>query len=279
MRVGMAHHWPRLGRGCHPRRTDGTVIKPAEDRADRTRHGNDRDPPAKNEGKPLDDDTTAGAGRDGASVGGAGDVRLRWTSSPPPCRTDRVDVVRAWPLDFPDDIAVQRRAPYEARADSVMYRRVLAGGPTQGWDVHLFDAKDIESQAASILGDRADEVLHGPPGDARAALAEDHRMTPRGDDSWPAASAEVLRQRDQTADDRNQFLRHPPLRRPSGTGRGAARAAPGCLVPPAPRWRPGPWVRGHPRQVRDQGCRHHEMLRNEVEEPAGGGVGANTSAQ
>ena len=34
--------------------------------------------------------------------------------------------LRAWPLNFPDDIAVQRRAPYEARADSVMYRQVLA---------------------------------------------------------------------------------------------------------------------------------------------------------
>ncbi len=31
--------------------------------------------------------------------------------------------LRAWPLDFPDDIAVQRRAPYEARADAIMYRQ------------------------------------------------------------------------------------------------------------------------------------------------------------
>src|ERR1700732_3305977 len=30
--------------------------------------------------------------------------------------------LRAWPLDFPDDIAVQRRAPYESHADSIMYR-------------------------------------------------------------------------------------------------------------------------------------------------------------
>ena len=34
--------------------------------------------------------------------------------------------VRAWPDEFPDDIAVQRRAPYESRADSVMYCQVLA---------------------------------------------------------------------------------------------------------------------------------------------------------
>ena len=29
--------------------------------------------------------------------------------------------LRFWPPDFPDDIAVQRRAPYEARADAIMY--------------------------------------------------------------------------------------------------------------------------------------------------------------
>ena len=34
--------------------------------------------------------------------------------------------LRAWPLDFPDDIAVQRRSPYEARADAIMYRQVLS---------------------------------------------------------------------------------------------------------------------------------------------------------
>ena len=34
--------------------------------------------------------------------------------------------VRAWPDGFPEDIAVQRRPPYESRADSVMYCQVLA---------------------------------------------------------------------------------------------------------------------------------------------------------
>lgn len=34
--------------------------------------------------------------------------------------------LRAWPLDFPDDIAAQRRPPYSSRADSVMYCQVLA---------------------------------------------------------------------------------------------------------------------------------------------------------
>ena len=34
--------------------------------------------------------------------------------------------IRALPEDFLDDIAALRRAPYEARADAVMYRQVLA---------------------------------------------------------------------------------------------------------------------------------------------------------
>ena len=29
--------------------------------------------------------------------------------------------VRSWPDDFPEAVAVERRAPYESRADSVMY--------------------------------------------------------------------------------------------------------------------------------------------------------------
>lgn len=55
---------------------------------------------------------------------------------------------RAWPLDFPDDIARQRRAPYEARADSVMYRRILDDvARARGWSVHVHDAGDGETRA------------------------------------------------------------------------------------------------------------------------------------
>src|SRR4051812_6564483 len=42
--------------------------------------------------------------------------------------------LRAWPLDFPQDVATQRRVPYEARADSVMYREVLdEAARARGW--------------------------------------------------------------------------------------------------------------------------------------------------
>jgi hypothetical protein len=85
--------------------------------------------------------------------------------------------LRSWPLDFPDDIAVQRRAPYESRADSVMYRQVLAElARARGWAVHLYDAREVEGQAASVLGDAADEVLHGPRVALGPPWAKDHRM-------------------------------------------------------------------------------------------------------
>ncbi len=85
--------------------------------------------------------------------------------------------VRAWPADFPPDVAIQRRVPYESRADSVMYCQVLADqARARGWAVSAYDAKDVEDRAIRVLGERADEVLYGP----RAALgppwSKDHRM-------------------------------------------------------------------------------------------------------
>jgi hypothetical protein len=85
--------------------------------------------------------------------------------------------LRAWPPDFPTDITVQRRVPYEARADSVMYRQVLADlARARGWEVHLFDAQDIEGRAAALLADRADDVLHGPRATLGPPWGKDHRM-------------------------------------------------------------------------------------------------------
>jgi hypothetical protein len=85
--------------------------------------------------------------------------------------------LRAWPLDFPDDIGVQRRAPYEARADAIMYRQVLSElADARGWEVHLYDAKAVVDQAVSVLAERADEVLHGPRATMGAPWAKDHRV-------------------------------------------------------------------------------------------------------
>jgi hypothetical protein len=85
--------------------------------------------------------------------------------------------LRAWPADFPDDVAVQRRVPYESHADSVMYRQVLADvARNRGWEVHLYDAKTVEADAARILGERVDAVLHGPRGTLGPPWTKDHRM-------------------------------------------------------------------------------------------------------
>jgi hypothetical protein len=85
--------------------------------------------------------------------------------------------LRTWPPDFPDDVAVQRRPPYEARADAIMYRQVLAeAAHERGWAVHLYTAKDVLGQAAGILGARADAVLQGPRERLGPPWTKDHRV-------------------------------------------------------------------------------------------------------
>jgi hypothetical protein len=85
--------------------------------------------------------------------------------------------LRSWPPDFPEDIAVQRRAPYEARADAIMYRRLLAElGRARGWEVHCYDAKQVEARAADLLGERAEQVLRGPRATLGPPWAKDHRV-------------------------------------------------------------------------------------------------------
>jgi hypothetical protein len=84
--------------------------------------------------------------------------------------------LRSWPADFPDDIAVQRRAPYQARADAIMYRQLLAElAGARGWEVHCYDARRVEAQAADLLGERAEEVLRGPRATLGPPWTKDHR--------------------------------------------------------------------------------------------------------
>ncbi len=133
--------------------------------------------PVEHEAKHLDDDDAA---RMVAEVRAAA---LRTTSAsldelvsslPGPVASMSL---RAWPLDFPDDIAVQRRPPYESRADSVMYCQVLAEcAHMRGWEVRLFDAKGVEAQAARLVGERVGDVLHGPRAALGAPWTRDHRI-------------------------------------------------------------------------------------------------------
>ncbi|WP_045878595.1 hypothetical protein [Pseudofrankia sp. DC12] len=85
--------------------------------------------------------------------------------------------VRAWPAEFPTDIAVQRRVPYESRADSVMYCQVLARlAVERGWVVHQYNGTTVEREAARILGDQAEMVLQGPRASWGPPWSKDHRM-------------------------------------------------------------------------------------------------------
>jgi hypothetical protein len=85
--------------------------------------------------------------------------------------------LRTWPPDFPDDITVQRRPPYEARVDAIMYRQVLAElASARGWDVHYYDAKVVVGQAVSVLGERAERILHGPRATLGPPWNKDHRV-------------------------------------------------------------------------------------------------------
>lgn len=84
--------------------------------------------------------------------------------------------LRALPADFPTDIAIQLRPAYEARADAIMYRQVLASAAqARGWAVEFYNAKTVEADATTILGRRADEVLRGPRDRLGPPWTKDHR--------------------------------------------------------------------------------------------------------
>jgi hypothetical protein len=85
--------------------------------------------------------------------------------------------LRAWPADFPGEIAEQRRVPYESRADSVMYLQVLAElARERGWTVLTYHAASVEEEAIGVLGERANDVLRGPRATLGPPWTKDHRL-------------------------------------------------------------------------------------------------------
>jgi hypothetical protein len=172
MRVGIAHHF-----GWAVAVTASTDHEVVDRRRIQLIEPGMPTAPIHHEGKPLDDAATAAlvvkvrASAMRATSASLGELAAA-VSEPVVSMS-----LRAWPLDFPDDIAVQRRSPHESRADSIMYRQVLAEcARARGWDVHFYDAKDVESQAASILGEQADKVLRCPRVTLGPPWAKDHRM-------------------------------------------------------------------------------------------------------
>lgn len=133
--------------------------------------------PIHHEGKALDDDAVSRlVARVRASAARATSASLDELAAASPEPIVSLSL-RAWPLDFPEDIAVQRQVPYESRADSIMYRQILAElADARGWAVHFYDAKDVESQAARILAERAGEILYGPRATLGPPWTKDHRM-------------------------------------------------------------------------------------------------------
>jgi hypothetical protein len=127
--------------------------------------------------EPLDDDALAALVTEvRASIARAASSALGELASDLPEPIASMSV-RSWPDDFPEDVAVQRRAPYESRADSIMYCKVLAEiADVLGWDVHVYDAKNVEAKAARILGARADEVLKRPRARLGPPWSKDHRI-------------------------------------------------------------------------------------------------------
>jgi hypothetical protein len=128
-------------------------------------------------GEPLDDNSLAAlVGDVRASVVRAASAALDELGNGLPEPIDTISL-RAWPADFPEDIAFQRRVPYESRADSVMYCKVLAELAGQrGWLVHTYNAKNVEDEATRILGKRSNEVLRDPGARLGPPWSKDHRM-------------------------------------------------------------------------------------------------------
>jgi hypothetical protein len=127
--------------------------------------------------EPLDDDTlSALVARVRSSVARAASAALDELIAASPGPIVSISL-RAWPAGFPKDIAVQRRVPYESRADSVMYCQVLADGAEErGWAVHRYDAKNVEARATRALGEGAHDVLYGPRAVLGPPWSKDHRM-------------------------------------------------------------------------------------------------------
>ena len=127
--------------------------------------------------KPLDDKALATLVAEvRASVVRAASAALGELGTALPEPIDTISL-RAWPADFPHEIGVQRRVPYESRADSVMYCQVLAElARERGWVVCLYNSKTVETEATRILGERADDVLRAPRARLGPPWSKDHRM-------------------------------------------------------------------------------------------------------
>jgi hypothetical protein len=180
MRVGIAHHlgWAvAVTASATYEVVDRRRIELIEPGVQTAPIHHDGGPWALHRAEPLDDRTLSVlVAQVRTSVARAASAALDELATALPGPISSISL-RAWPASFPQDIAVQRRVPYESRADSVMYCQVLAGlAQDRGWVVHLYDAKDVEDRAIRVLGQQAHDVLHGPRAVLGPPWSKDHRM-------------------------------------------------------------------------------------------------------
>ncbi|HWD56564.1 MAG TPA: hypothetical protein VG346_15675 [Acidimicrobiales bacterium] len=181
MRLGIAHHYGRavaVTASAEHNVVDRrriALIEPGLPAAPIHHEGGAH--PLHGSGEPLDDDTLAAlvaAVRASATRATSHSLDELATAVPEAIVSMSL---REWPRDFPHDIAVQRRVPHEARADSVMYRQVLADlARARGWKVCFYKENDVVNDAVRILGDRADEVLDGRRRTLGPPWSKGHRM-------------------------------------------------------------------------------------------------------
>ncbi|MEX5631695.1 hypothetical protein [Parafrankia sp. FMc2] len=122
MRLGIAHHF-----GWAVAVAAGADLRVADRRRIKLIEPGVATAPIHHEGKALDDAAAAALvehARASARRATATAAALDELAAALPEPVVSISL-RAWPADFPTDIAVQRRAPYESQADSVMYRQVL----------------------------------------------------------------------------------------------------------------------------------------------------------
>ena len=226
---------PRLGGGRdglggpHGRR-------PTADRADRTRIPDGTGPPRRRPPSPPPDGGAPRRRRPGrpggrrAGVGGAGVVdragrpgRHHCPNRSPRCRCG------PGPPTSPD-IAVQRQVPTRAAPTRSCTDRCWPTWPGNGVGGPRLRRQGGGGRAARLLGDRADEVLHGPRKRLGPPWSKDHRL---------ALAATVL------AADRPGRGRTTRRRRPSWRRLPAAASWPPPASWPSPSWPP---LLGHRRR-------------------------------
>ena len=139
--------------------------------------------PIHHEGRDLDDAATVALiAQAQASIVRATSAAFDEIAAALPAPVESISL-RSWPLDFPQDIAVQRRSPWEAHADPIMYRKLLSElADARGWEVPPLRGEGCRRSGGADAGRASRRGPAGSTGDAGAALGEGPQGRTRRDD-------------------------------------------------------------------------------------------------